>query len=108
MELMFEDIDVKFGAHSHEATDNENKRVFLKSSDTATRIINGLNLNGFQLGGAAVDFVLGEYRRPHSDVDMVYVVESRSWEEYVREPNNAPEERLSLQNISQEPELYGV
>lgn len=105
---MSEDAGLETGVQSQEKAETENKRAFLKSSDTTTRIIDGLNLQGFQLGGGAVDFALGEYRRPHSDIDMVYVVGSRSWDEYVREPKNAPEERLSLQNINQESELYRV
>ena len=105
---MSEDSSIEVGMQSQETEENEDKRAFLKSSDTTVRIIDGLNLQGFQLGGGAIDFALGKYRRPHSDIDIVYVVESRTWDEYVSEPNKVPEERLSLQNVNQEPELYGV
>ncbi len=85
-----------------------NKQDFLQSSDASINIVRGLNLQGFQLGGGAVDFVLGNFRRPHGDIDMVYVVESRSWDDYVHEPNKVPDERISLQRVDQEPELFGV
>lgn len=102
---MTEDLVTEFNENEEAMSD---KGAFLKSSETTMRIIEGLNLQGFQLGGGAVDFVFGSYLRPHNDIDMVYVVNSKSWEDYVRNPKDVPNERISLQNVIQEPELYKV
>ncbi len=82
------------------------KSSFLKSSETSQMILDGLKLDGFQLGGGGINFSLGRYRREHEDVDMVYIVDSITWEEYLQNPKQVPEERQSLQNITQEPEFF--
>lgn len=85
-------------------TSKEN--AFLKSSETAQLIIDGLKLDGFQLGGGGIDFALGEFGRPHDDIDMVYIIDSITWEDYLKNPKQTPKERQSLQNITQEPEFF--
>jgi hypothetical protein len=85
-----------------------NKQSFLKASETSRMVLDGLNLDGFQLGGGAIDFSLGKYRRPHGDIDVVYIVDSVKWEDYVNNPKQVPDERASLQNVTQELELSGV
>lgn len=87
---------------------NPNKSKFLKAAETSKTILDGLKLEGFMLGGGAVDFVLGSYRRPHADLDVVYVVDSISWGEYLKNPKAVPAERESLHQIIQEPELADV
>lgn len=87
---------------------NPNKTNFLKATETSKTILNGLKLEGFMLGGGAVDFALGHYRRPHADLDVIYVVDSISWGEYLKNPKSVPAERESLHQIIQEPELAGI
>lgn len=105
---MSEEVGLETERVTKEKTIGDRKQAFLKSSDMTSRIVSSLDLQGFQLGGGAVDFVLEEYRRPHSDIDMIYVIQSRSWDDYKREPKSIPDERQSLQNITTEPELFGV
>ena len=105
---MSEEVGFETEVNTRKEKEGGNEQAFLKSSETANLIIGGLNIQGFQLGGGAVDFVLGEYRRPHSDIDMVYVVETRNWQEYIKEPWRIPDERCGLQAAVQEPELFGV
>ena len=51
---------------------------------------------------------MGNYRRPHGDVDVVYIVNSISWNEFCANPRIVPEERQSLLQIAREPELYDL
>lgn len=88
--------------------ENNNKSQFLKATEASTTILNGLKLEGFQLGGGAIDFALGNYRRPHGDIDVVYIVDSINWNEFRANPQIIPDERQSLLQITQEPELFDV
>ncbi|MBM3254482.1 MAG: hypothetical protein FJZ16_09535 [Candidatus Omnitrophica bacterium] len=88
--------------------EGNNRADFLRASETAGVILDGLGLQGFQLGGGAVDFALGRYRRPHGDIDVVYVVDSATWGGFLKNPRSIPAERSSLLLITQEPELCEV
>lgn len=105
---MAEGVDAESETSVQELVEESNKRAFLKSSELADQIVEGMNMVGFQLGGGAVDFVLEKYRRPHGDVDMVYVVNSKKWKAYLKDPKAIPDERVSMQKVNQEPELYSV
>src|SRR3989344_9198117 len=85
-----------------------NEQSFLESSNTVQHFLNRLNIRGFQLGGGAIDFALGNIRRIHSDIDLVYIVDSMPWETFKENPELIPSERKIIKDGAKEPDMHGV
>src|SRR3989344_1724977 len=96
------DVGVEAGLSNPTPERDGGMQSFLQVSETSARMVRELGCFGFQLGGGAVDFALGRYRRPHKDVDMVYVVGEGNWSDYLLNPLGVAAETSRLRDMGRE------